>query len=311
MIGRRAFLSLAALAACSRRESESAKPALSPPPAEPPAPTTTHFGGAPRGKTELVRWSLDAFSTEVAIVVPSWDNPSGRFPLLVALHGRGEAVKPPKAGCLGWPNDYGMIRAFERLAAPPLTDTDYQGFSDPTRLATTNRELVARPFRGLVVVCPHVPDVDLHSDTDARRVGDFLVQTLLPRVRRELPVLDTPEATGIDGVSLGGALALRVGLVHPETFGAVGALQAAIGDERMDELTDLALAARKKRPKLALRLTTSHDDYYKPWVSKLDGRWRSAGIEHDYADVPGPHDYSFNRGPGVYEMLLWHDRVLG
>jgi hypothetical protein len=26
--------------------------------------------------------------------------------------------------------------------------------------------------------------------------------------------------------------------------------------------------------------------------------------------VPGPHDYEFNRGPGAYEMLMFHDRVL-
>ena len=26
--------------------------------------------------------------------------------------------------------------------------------------------------------------------------------------------------------------------------------------------------------------------------------------------VPGPHDYVFNRGPGVLEMLLFHDRAL-
>jgi iron(III)-salmochelin esterase len=26
--------------------------------------------------------------------------------------------------------------------------------------------------------------------------------------------------------------------------------------------------------------------------------------------IPGGHDYTFNRGPGGIEMLLWHDRVL-
>jgi enterochelin esterase-like enzyme len=155
-----------------------------------------------------------------------------------------------------------------------------------------------------------VPDLDLNGTKDADKLAAFLIEVLLPRIRRELPISAGPESTGIDGVSLGGALALRIGLAHPETFGVVGALQPAIGDERLSELTDLALAARAKRPKMPLRLTTSHDDYYKPWVTKLSERWKSAGISHDFADVPGPHDYVFNRGPGVYEMLFWQDRAL-
>ncbi len=302
---RRAFVLGAALAACTRKESVTVVDASAPA----PPPSTVSFKPGERGKTELVQWSLDGISTEVAIVTPSWSDPSGRFPVLFALHGRGEAVKPAKIGALGWANDYGMVHAIERICAPPIGDVDLQGLSDPTRLAAMNQALGARPFRGIVVICPHVPDLDLHSGKDAERYGAFLVDVLLPRARRELPVTPTAEATGIDGVSLGGALSLRIGLARP-AFGVVGALQPAIGDDRLDELTDLALAARAKRPKMPLRLTTSHDDYYKPWVTKLSERWKSAGITHDFADVPGPHDYVWNKGPGVYEMLFWQDRAL-
>jgi hypothetical protein len=304
-IGRRAFVLGATTLACTRKESvpiDAGRPA--------PPPSTVTFAQGERGKTELVQWSLDGISTEVAIVAPAWSDPSGRFPVLVALHGRGEAVKPPRVGALGWANDYGMVKAIERICAPPLVDADLQGLSDATRLSAMNDALAKRPFRGLVVVCPHVPDLDLRGTKDVERYGTFVETVLLPRVRKELPVTATAESTGIDGVSLGGALALRIGLARP-AFGAVGALQPAIGDDRLDELTDLALAARGKRPKVALRLTTSHDDYYKPWVTKLADRWKSAGIAHDFADVPGPHDYVWNKGPGVYEMLFWQDRVLG
>jgi hypothetical protein len=37
---------------------------------------------------------------------------------------------------------------------------------------------------------------------------------------------------------------------------------------------------------------------------------KSAGVPNVLVVVPGPHDYPFNRGPAVYEMLLHHDRVL-
>ncbi|CAN5370092.1 hypothetical protein BH09MYX1_BH09MYX1_22510 [soil metagenome] len=307
-MGRRGFVLGATLAACTRRESSVALPPdVAPPPSTPPLTPTV---SSARGTTEVLQWSTEGASTESAIIIPKWDNAGARYPLLIALHGRGEAVKPPKAGALGWANDYGMLHAIERLCAPPLTDTDYQGLSDPERLASVNRELSVRPFRGVVIACPHVPDLDLNGTKDAEKFAEFLINVLLPRLRRELPISPAPESTGIDGVSLGGALALRIGLAHPETFGVVGALQPAIGDERLSELTELAIAARAKRRAMPLRLTTSHDDYYKPWVVKLSDRWKNAGISHDFADVPGPHDYVFNRGPGVYEMLFWQDRAL-
>ena len=52
------------------------------------------------------------------------------------------------------------------------------------------------------------------------------------------------------------------------------------------------------------------DDYFRGAISHTSQAWKAAGLEHDFADVPGPHDYPFNRGPGAIEMLLWHDRML-
>ena len=304
MLSRRTFL-LAALAACSRRESAAVESAPTTPLALPDA-RATDVG---RGGTQILEWTLDGVSTRAAIVVPAW-GAGTRFPVLVALHGRGESLKPPSAGAMGWPRDYALPRAIARACAPPLTDADYEGMSDPARLASTNRDLAARPFRGLVVVCPWVPDLDLLKEADVQRFGRFVLDVLLPRVRKETPALSAPESTGIDGVSLGGAVALRVGLSQPSQFGAVGALQPAIGEERVEELTELARAARSKRPGLKLRLTTSHEDYFRSAVTKLTESWSANGVPHDFADVPGPHDYPFNRGPGAYEMLLWQDRML-
>jgi hypothetical protein len=33
-------------------------------------------------------------------------------------------------------------------------------------------------------------------------------------------------------------------------------------------------------------------------------------VTHTFDTVLGTHSYRFNRGPGAYEMLLYHDRVL-
>ena len=104
-------------------------------------------------------------------------------------------------------------------------------------------------------------------------------------------------------MSLGGATALRVGLVYPEAFGAVGALQPAVVEDQVAELTELARAARAKRPAFKLRLLTSKEDYFNAAISHTRKHGRPAGVGHDFVDVPGPHDYPFNRGPGAIEML--------
>jgi enterochelin esterase-like enzyme len=123
-------------------------------------------------------------------------------------------------------------------------------------------------------------------------------------------VIDSPAAIGIDGVSLGGAFALRIGLGNAESFGALGTLQAAVTSSQVEEWTELARSARRANPKLALRLLTSTDDYFKPAIQKTSIAWKKAGVDHEFVEVPGPHDYPFNRGPGAIEMLLWHDRML-
>jgi hypothetical protein len=61
---------------------------------------------------------------------------------------------------------------------------------------------------------------------------------------------------------------------------------------------------------MKLRLLTSREDYFHNAITSLSAAWRFAGVAHDFADLPGPHDYVFNRGPGSIELLLWHDRAL-
>jgi enterochelin esterase-like enzyme len=263
----------------------------------------------PRGQVGTETWTFDN-SGRAVVIVPSWTKPDERLPVLFALHGRGEANKGPVEGVMGWPRDYALLRAIERVCAPPITSADLEGFVDPKRLVDLNDGLVAHPFKGLVVICPYLPDFDLRKPAPVKDYGRYLLETVLPRVRAELPVLPSAAATGIDGVSLGGAAALRVGLGNPDAFGAVGSLQAALGEDQVTEFTELAKAARVKNASLKLRLLTSKDDYFRGAISHTSLAWRAAGIDHDYADVPGPHDYPFNRGPGAIEMLIWHDHML-
>jgi len=300
LLARRSFmLGATAAVACSREQA------------------AARGSGRPTSKqVELVEWDFGPQpfcargSARAAVLVPKWGTPGQRFPVLIALHGRGEAVKPPSEGALGWPRDYALMRAFDRLRAPPLTPRDYEGLVEPARLAETNARLARQPFAGLVVACPWRPDVRPMATGDIAPYARFLLDVLLPRVRAETPALGAAKSTGIDGVSLGGVTALRIGLTCPDEFGAVGGIQPALADGQTADWTALARAARARRPELELRLVTSLGDYFRDPVYELSRAWGAAGIAHDFEDLPGPHDYVFNRGPGSLGLLLWHDRAL-
>jgi iron(III)-salmochelin esterase len=299
ILGRRAWvLGAAAALACSRSEWASGSP--------PPAPALSP-------NVRLLAWDLGPQpwgQGRAVIVVPAWGDAGARYPVLVALHGHGEAVKSPAEGAMGWPRDYAMVRAVDRLRAPPLRESDYEGFVDPARMADANASLAARPFGGVIVACPWLPDFHPAPTVDISAYGRFVLGALLSRVRRETPAIASPEATGIDGVSLGGVIALRIGLTSPESFGAVGGIQPAIVDGQSTEWVALARAARARHPAMKLRLLTSHEDYFRDAIVGVSQAWQRDGITHDFADVPGPHDYVFNRGPGSIELLTWHDRAL-
>ncbi|HEX3776808.1 MAG TPA: esterase [Polyangiaceae bacterium] len=237
---------------------------------------------------------------------------NARFPLLVAMHGRGEALKGPERGARGWVDDYLLPTAIERLHRPPITPDDLRGFVDEARLTRLNESLEKQPYQGLIVVCPYTPDI-LPADEPldkAEGLARFVVDTVLPRAYRETPAIGTPQTTGIDGVSLGGRAALGIGLLRPKSFAVVASLQAAIRVDNSDDILRRAREAKLQKPDLFVRLLTSSDDYFITANTTLAQNLQNAGIRTELVNVPGPHDYEFNRGPGAYEMLMFHDRVL-
>jgi predicted esterase len=230
-------------------------------------------------------------------------------PVLVALHGRGESGRGLDVGARAWRDDYHMDRIDGRLRAPPLLPADLLDMARPERLARINASLSADPYQGLVVVCPYTPDLRDRSAAGAQGFARFVTDALLPRVRAEASTAPTRAATGIDGVSMGGRLALLVGLTHPETFGAVGALQPALRADEAPIFAALARAAMARHP-VALRLVSSDGDPFLTAVRALSNELHEVGVTHELVVTPGPHDYAWNRGPGGAEMLLWHERVL-
>lgn len=306
---RRALLAtLATLAtqiACKRSGSRGSAGAA---PASTLAPLSAPSSSSPRPREGLrvVEIAIAGGDWDKRAVVLVPDPPSEpKLPLLVALHGMGETVDP-LTGSHGWLDAYDLDVAIARVLDPPLTEDAFRGLVTPEHLREVNDALAEQPYRGLVVCCPYLPrgiGGDVSFDTYARFLGD----ELLPRVRSQLPVRDDVHATGIDGVSLGGVSALSIGLMRPDLFGAIGTLQAAISMDQADRLAD---EVQKKIGDRPLRVTTSEEDVYRETLVAFHDKLVARGVPHDFAVVPGPHDYIWNKGPGAMEMLLWNDRVL-
>jgi hypothetical protein len=245
-----------------------------------------------------------AGSTEEEVVWVGWPRgATGPLPVLVALHGAGEARRGRGRGHLGWPRDYALGNAFEALLRGRLRSSDYGEMVDAAHLRRRNRALRSRAFAGLVVVAPYTPNL-LPEPVGAPSIaayGDWIAGPLLAAVRARVSCASS--VAGIDGVSLGGRMSLEVGLTHRETFASVGAIQPAVRGH-VPEIAALLDAAHAP----ALRLLSSEADPFLTATRQLSAAWTAT--PHELLVLPGPHDYAFNRGPGAIELLFFHERAL-
>jgi hypothetical protein len=238
--------------------------------------------------------------------------PGRRYAVLVALHGRGESLKGPSRGTLGWNVDYLLPQAYGALGRGRLERVDYRAFVTDRHLAAVNAELGSRARDGVLVVTPYVPDLLAQNvpREEMARYGEWIVNGLLPAVRRAYPQAARGRAgTGIDGVSLGGRVALEVGFAHADAFGAVGAIQPAVTGET-ERVATLARTAGETHGAQAIRLLTSEGDPFLAATRELSTELQERRVPHSLLVLPGPHDYEFNRGPGAIELLRFGQNAL-
>ncbi|MGZ3418085.1 MAG: alpha/beta hydrolase [Polyangiales bacterium] len=261
----------------------------------------------PRGDLDVREWTFATPDGErrVVVIVPRPLAPDAKLPLLIALHGRGEADSP-RVGAHAWLDTYGLDVAYRTLRTPPIDRAHTAGLARPARLAELDATLGRDPFDGLVVACPSIdPDI---GGRGYDRYARFLGEQLLPRLRAETPIIGTARTTGIDGVSLGGISALRVGAARPDLFHAVGGIQPAIMESPSEgHVVDVLARELRGRP---LRLLTTDDDAYRDQVVWTSKTLAARGVAHELVVTGGLHDAAFLRAVGALELLYFHDRVL-
>lgn len=233
------------------------------------------------------------------------------MPVLVLLHGLGETGNE-RDGAYAWVERYGLASSYGRLLRPPVEEGIRRlRYLRADRAAAVNRELLLRPFRGMILVCPYTPNVfRMNTPKALDDYAAWLVEVVLPEVRLRTPAKDGMRWTGLEGCSLGGFISYQVFQRRPEAFFTCGGVQAAVGKgvaatyaERIREIV------ARVGPRRIHVETSSQDPYHDANVAfarELERR----GVEHALRVPPGPHNQPWLIEVGTLESLLWHDRQL-
>lgn len=239
------------------------------------------------------------------LVTPKYLEPTRKLPLVVLLHGLGETTNE-KLGAYAWVERYGLGSAWQRLKRAPLERTSLRGEWTDARLAEVNAELAVRPFRGMAMVCPFMPNPSSPAELDA--YARWIEQSLVPRVRKETQVHDDAAQTYLCGVSLGGYVSLEMLARLPKLFGAWAGVQTAIGTFAAPRYAE-TIADGWKGEAHPMMLLTSTQDHWKASSEALAASFKAKGLATTYRVVPGPHDQPWLREAGTIEALLWLDRI--
>lgn len=239
------------------------------------------------------------------LVVPKYLEPKKILSIAVLLHGLGETTNE-RLGAYAWVEKYGLGSAWQRMKRAPIERTSKRGEWTDARLDEVNAELAARPFRGMALVCPFMPNPTGAADLDA--YARWIETSLLPRVRKETQATTDPAATYLCGVSLGGYVSLEILARLPHVFGAWAGVQTAIGTFAAPGYAE-KIARGWQGSTHPMMLLTSTQDHWKASSESLAAAFKAKSLATTYRVVPGPHDQPWLREAGTIEALLWLDRI--
>ena len=267
---------------------------------------------APLSVAELPIAGAGRFGQKCLLLRPTRVPAQLPLPLLILFHGLGETGNEA-LGIHAWFQRYGLPEAYQRLSTPPVLRTlPRQRYLSDERLSEINRELAAAPFPDLAIVCPFTPNV-LGKDPSSPvldRYAEYIEHALLPAVRAATPTEDGSARLGIDGVSLGGYVALEVFSRKPELFGVLGSMQGAFGAQLAEVYARRIAEASAKFGPRRVHVTTSSFDPFRAAAERLAQRLRERGVSSTFTLADGPHDQTFLREVGTLELLLFQARAL-
>jgi predicted alpha/beta superfamily hydrolase len=137
----------------------------------------------------------------------------------------------------------------------------------------------------------------------ADKYGRMLLEEIKPLIELEYRVLTGPAHTGIGGSSLGGLLALYLGLRHAEIFGRMAVLSPSVWWNQRWILGFVSRVQISSRPRLWLDAGTQESPRELPDVQRLRDALLAQGWEYGrdlhYDEIPG----------GQHNEASWAARV--
>jgi hypothetical protein len=237
--------------------------------------------------------------------VPKGLAPGAKVPLVVLLPGGHSNWQPHDAGCWCWWSEYDLGYCETALRRGKLDEKDFQELVRPDELARFNDNLAKAPYQGVAVAAAWCLTRDYVLEPNGKMNSDWLHQ-LVERCRKELPVLQTREGTGLGGMSSGGLWAIYCGAQCEDLFGFVNATQPYTRE--LVQVLRRAVVARKTDQKL--RIVGALDDRIRIPTSELVAALKADGLDVPYYEYLGKHDQKFAAGPGGIDTLFHFDRVL-
>lgn len=267
---------------------------------------------SPLTSQEIPVPNTGGFGQRCLLLRPSRVPASEPLPLLVLFHGLGE-TSSEALGIHAWHDRYGLPQAYARLAAPPVARTlPKERYLSDSRLLEINAELAQAPFTDVALVCPFTPNV-LNQHRGAAyldRYADYIERSVLPAARAATPTREGSAHLGVDGVSLGGYVALEVFFRKSRLFGALGSMQGAFNLPLAEAYARRMADIVAEQGQRSIHLTTSSYDPFRDATLRLARRLGELGITATLTDGVGPHDQRFLREAGTLEMLLFQARAL-
>lgn len=180
----------------------------------------------------------------------------------------------------------------------------------------------------IVVLAQGLPDVRyINSKDGTRPVEDVIIRDLIPHIDAIYRTIPQRTSRGIEGMSMGGYGALRLGFKYPELFGAVSGLAPSVTDmkdepaivtepfgndqafyDAVGPWLTVAQHASSIRGRTSVRLLVGDQDKLLPYVQKYSELLTSLQIEHQFAIAPGAH-HMYNEiieGMPFDALLFWN-----
>ena len=242
---------------------------------------------------------------------PDTSEPAGTHYHLFPTPSRGAGTQ---ASCLVYlPPDYDKPGKQDMRRYPVLywlhggAGSQREGVWMVERIDSEIRKGTLPPF--IVVLVQGLPDVRyINSKDGTRPVENVLIHDLIPHIDANYRTLATRKGRAIEGMSMGGFGALRLGFKYPDLFGTVSALAPSI--KPMSEEPEVVREpfgndpafwekegpwnivkehAAELRGHTLVRLFVGDEDPLLKPVTQYHQLLDSLGIQHEFAVVRGAH----------------------